>query len=221
MTPATSRALLALSLLLLVAVALAWISWPDDDPRADLRAVRSIAATSTSTTTSTTTSTPAASSTSSTTTTTAPPLQPLVLPVRVQIPSIGLDAPVVAVALQPDGQMELPPAADVGWYELGPSPGQPGSAVLAAHVDYAGQRGAFFDLRSVAPGAEVLVEGDGTSRRFIVSSREQVAKDAVRLERYFTAQGPARITLITCGGVFDRGVGHYRDNVILTADLVP
>jgi sortase (surface protein transpeptidase) len=117
--------------------------------------------------------------------------------------------------------MELPPAADVGWYELGPSPGQPGSAVLAAHVDYGGQRGAFFDLRSVAPGAEVLVEGDGTSRRFIVSGREQVAKDAVRLERYFTAQGPARITLITCGGVFDRGVGHYRDNVILTADLAP
>jgi hypothetical protein len=91
--------------------------------------------------------------------------------------------------------------------------------VLAAHVDYGGQRGAFFDLRSVPVGAEVFVDGDGTTRRFVVSLREQLPKDAVALERYFTAEGPERLTLITCGGAFDRGAGHYVDNIILTADL--
>jgi sortase (surface protein transpeptidase) len=116
--------------------------------------------------------------------------------------------------------MEIPPATEVGWYRLGPSPGAQGSSVLAAHVDYAGERGAFFDLASIAEGAEVVVEGGGTSATFVVTAREQIAKDEVDLSRYFTAEGPTRITLITCGGAFDSGVGHYQDNIIVTAEPI-
>ena len=211
MTWLTSRVLFALSLLLLVVVTLAWLAWPDNAPRSDLKAVRAVV--TTSTTTTTTLLGPARIVTP------APVDAPRVVPDRVRIPALGLDAPVVSVALEPDGDMEIPPATDVGWYQLGPAPGQLGSAVLAAHVDFGGKRGAFFDLRSVPVGAEVIVDGDGASRRFTVTAREQLAKDAVQLDRYFTAEGPARITLITCGGAFDRGAGHYQDNIIITADL--
>jgi len=215
MTPSRSRLLLVLSIAVLAVVAVAWLAWPASDGRADLEAVRPIATTTRPepVTTSSATAPPAAP------TTTAPAPLPLVDPTRVRVPSIGLDARVVPVGLQPDGQMEVPSATDVGWYRLGPPPAAPGSSVLAAHVDFGGERGAFFDLRSVPVGAEVLVDGGGQTRRFVVSNREQVAKDAVALERYFTAEGPARLTLITCGGAFDRGTGHYLDNVILTADL--
>ena len=217
MTWITPRALLALSLLLLGAVVVAWLVWPDDTPRSDLRAVAAVVATSTSTTAM------VSPPVSTRPTTPAVPMAaaPVLRPDRVRVPAIGLDAPIVSVALEPDGQMEIPSATDVGWYRLGPAPGQQGSAVLAAHVDYGGQRGAFFDLRSAPVGAEVIVDGDGVSRRFTVTSREQVAKDDVQLGRYFTAEGPARIALITCGGAFDRGAGHYQDNIIITADLVP
>jgi hypothetical protein len=215
MTAARSRLVFVVSVAVLVVVALAWIVWPDRDGSADLEAVAPIA----------TTTAPAATSTAPDTVATTvppPPLPgPLVTPTRLRVAAIGLDAPVVPVGLRPDGQMEVPSATAVGWYRLGPVPGATGSSVLAAHVDYAGQRGAFFDLRSVPVGAEVLVDGDGATRRFVVSSREQVAKADVALDRYFTAEGPARLTLITCGGAFDRGVGHYVDNVIVTADLVP
>jgi hypothetical protein len=61
-----------------------------------------------------------------------------------------------------------------------------------------------------------VVEGDGTSATFIVTGREQVAKDEVDLSRYFTNQGDPRLTLITCGGAFDQGVRHYEDNIIIT-----
>ncbi len=215
MTPRTSRALLTISATLAVAVVVAWFAWPDADGGADLEAVAPIAATTSSappTTTTATGLTPQAPSTS------VPVDPPLVTPVRVRVPSIGLDARVVAVGLRPDGQMEVPAGTDVGWYRLGPVPGATGSAVLAAHVDFDGRRGAFFDLRSVPVGAEVFVDGDGTTRRFVVTVREQLAKDAVALDRYFTAEGPERLTLITCGGAFDRGSGHYVDNIIITAD---
>lgn len=217
MNPTRSRLLLVLSVSILVAVAAAWLAWPDSDGSADLEAVAPIVTSTTgpTTTSSTTAAPPAVSST------TVPAPAAPVTPARLRVPAIGLDAEVVPVGLRPDGQMEVPSATAVGWYRLGPAPGADGSSVLAAHVDYAGQRGAFFDLRSLPIGAEVLVDGDGATRRFVVSAREQVAKAEVQLDRYFTADGPARITLITCGGAFDGGAGHYVDNIIVTADLVP
>jgi sortase (surface protein transpeptidase) len=203
-----ATALLIASLLALTAVVAAWAAWPGGGGSADLRAVGPVV--STSTNPSTTTPPPTAPAPTTT-------LPPGVEPRRLQIPSIGVEAAVTPVGLEVDGDMEIPPAAEVGWYRLGPRPGDAGSAVLAGHVDFNGQRGAFFDLRSVAVGAEVVVVGDGTTRRFVVTEREQIPKDQVDLGRYFTHDGPDRITLITCGGVFDGGEGSYDDNIIITA----
>jgi sortase (surface protein transpeptidase) len=140
----------------------------------------------------------------------------------VQIPAIGVDAAVVRVGLDGDGLMQIPPPADAGWYEPGPSPGEAGSAVLAAHIDFNGQRGAFFDIRSLPVGAEVVVLGEGGERRaFTVTAREQLPKAEIDLRRYFTRDGPPRLTLITCGGAFDRGGGRYQDNIVVTASPAP
>lgn len=211
MTPFRSRILLAVSTVLVVAVALAWAFWPTSEDRADLQTVAPVVTTTSTTTPSTTR--PAV--TAPTTTTTAPP--PAVTPNRLRIPALGVDAAVVPVGLAVNGDMEIPGARDVGWYDLGPRPGEPGSAVLAAHIDYAGQPGAFFDLGSIPVGAEVIVAGEDGEQRFVVEQREQVAKADVDLSRFFTNEGPTRITLITCGGAFDKSIRHYEDNLIITA----
>ncbi|CAN5505877.1 hypothetical protein BH10ACT1_BH10ACT1_11650 [soil metagenome] len=215
MTTLRARIGLSLSLAVLVALVAAWTWWPDHDGRADLRAVPAVT-TTTEAATSTTTTGPAVTTTTElpSPTSTAPTG---IEPTRLRVPSLGIDAPIVPVGLAPDRQMEIPPATDVGWYRLGPRPGDAGSAVLAAHVDYGGRRGAFFDLAGIPVGGEVLVDGPDGTRRFVVTIREQVAKAEVHLERYFTAEGPERLTLITCGGAFSRSAGHYQDNLIITA----
>ena len=210
MSPRRSRLVLVGCTLVLVALLAAWVWWPRSPDRADL-----VGAPTPPTVTSTTATT-APSTTLPPTTSTVPPSPIVAEPTRLRVPSLSLDAAVVPVGLDAEGLMEIPPATEVGWYRLGPSPGAHGSSVLAAHVDYAGQRGAFFDLASLAVGAEVVVEGDGTSATFVVTGREQVAKDEVDLSRYFTNQGDPRLTLITCGGAFDQGAGHYEDNIIVT-----
>lgn len=181
--------------------------------------------TSTSTTTTTTTTT-APTTTPPPTTTTAPvtttaPSGPAGAPMRLRIPTIGVDASIDGVGLAGDGQMEIPPAEDVGWYELGPRPGAAGSSVLAAHVDYGGRRGAFFDLAKVPVGAPLEVTTSNGSQRFVVVTRKQIAKADIDLAEYFTADGPARLTLITCGGSFNRRIGHYQDNLVITAEPAP
>ena len=92
-SPRIARILIVASLVALAGVLLAVVTGPSSEPRSDLVQV----AAAPPTTASTSTTLP------STTTTVAP--QP---PARLRIPSIGVDAPVVPVGLDPDGSMEVP-----------------------------------------------------------------------------------------------------------------
>ena len=139
-------------------------------------------------------------------------------PTRIRIPSIGVDAPVIAVGIQPGiNALEVPDVDRVGWYRLGPSPGQTGSAVLAGHVDGEGRPGVFWRLGQLAPGDRITVDYEGTGPRdFVVTGRQQVPKDELPAE-LFSRAGPPRLALITCGGAFDRTSRHYDDNVVVVA----
>ena len=145
-------------------------------------------------------------------------------PVRLTAPGLGVDAAVDAVGVQPDGQMLLPDDVDrVGWYRFGPPPGAGGSAVIAGHVDDREQGlGAMAAFREAEVGQEVQVtDGAGTTTRWRVVSRELIEKQVLPLDRLFGRDGPARLTLITCGGPFLPEFGSYRDNVVVVAEPVP
>lgn len=142
----------------------------------------------------------------------------VVAPVALRIPALGIDAPVRPVGVEPDGEMEVPAASDVGWYRFGPTPGAAGSAVLAAHVDYDGQRGVFFDLRELTGGERVEVTlADGTQQAYEVQGVEQIPKGDLRDSGVFARTGAPRLTLITCGGSFDADARSYRDNIVVYA----
>ena len=152
-------------------------------------------------------------------TTTAPqPLDPGD-PVRVTISAIGVDAPLVPVGLRSDGAMETPDFGHAAWYQPGPRPGEPGPAVLVAHVD-AREQGpdVFFRLRDLRPGDRVTVHYTDSARTFTVTDTEQAAKTTLPTERIWPATTDPVLRLITCGGAFDRSAGSYLDNVIVYAD---
>ena len=138
-------------------------------------------------------------------------------PTRLRIDAIGVDAPVVALGVADSGEMDVPTDADtVAWYEYGPSPGQPGSAVLAAHVDYNGRRGVFFDLSDLPAGATLTVEfEDAAPRTFTVVEDALIAKEALPVDRLFRRDGRPALTLITCGGEFNAATRSYRNNVVV------
>lgn len=142
-------------------------------------------------------------------------------PVGVTIAALGIrDAPVLAVGVRDDGELEVPGADDVGWYRYGPRPGDPGSAMLAAHVAFNGEDGVFRHLTRLGVGEVVDVRfADGTVRSFRVTGREQHAKEALPSD-VWAVDGPPRLALVTCGGTFDRTASSYRDNVVVYAEPV-
>lgn len=146
---------------------------------------------------------------------------PVVRPVRLDIPAIGVRATALPTGVDAAGEFDVPPSVDtVGWYRFGPDlAARAGSVVIAGHVDSATQgTGAFFRLGDLGPGDRVTVLGsDGRIRRYRVVAREIEPKATIRLYRYFGTTGPPRLTLMTCGGPFDRASRNYRDNVVVTA----
>jgi sortase (surface protein transpeptidase) len=137
-------------------------------------------------------------------------------PTRVVIPAIDVDAELVPVGLDGDGAMDVPDFGLAGWYTEGPAPGHPGPAAIAAHVDSRAGPDVFYRLRELAPGDEVHVTYDsGDEVSFVVRVREQAPKDELPGDRIWPVTSERLLTLITCGGDFDRGVRSYEDNVIV------
>ena len=141
-------------------------------------------------------------------------------PIRLEIGDLSIQAAIEPVGYDAENdEMEVPQSASVaGWYEFSATPGEAGSAVLAAHVDWNGRQGAFFDLYLSEVGTRVVVEfDDGTFTEFEVFAAEQYDKKALPTDEIFTRQGEPVLTLITCGGVFNESVRSYEDNVVVFA----
>lgn len=97
-------------------------------------------------------------------------------------PAIGVATPVAPVELDADGVIQAPPLAQsnlVGWYRHGPRPGEIGPAVILGHLDTVSGPAVFAGLADLRAGDTITITAaDGTRHTFIVSSHEQVAKNA-------------------------------------------
>jgi sortase (surface protein transpeptidase) len=141
------------------------------------------------------------------------------LPARVRIPAIGVDAPVIRLGLDRNGALEVPTRwGDAGWYVHSPRPGAPGPAVIAGHVDSTSGPAVFYRLGALHRGASIrVVRADGTTARFRVQRVERWPKAHFPTRRVYGDTRRPTLRLITCGGAFDSGTGHYTDNTIVFA----
>lgn len=141
------------------------------------------------------------------------------LPARISIPAIGVDARVIRLGLDRDGALEVPGRwGDAGWYVHSPRPGAPGPAVLAGHVDSTSGPAVFYRLGALRRGAAIrIARADGTTARFRVQRVERWPKAHFPTSRVYGNTRRPTLRLITCGGAFDGGTGHYTDNTIVFA----
>lgn len=144
-----------------------------------------------------------------------------VVPVRVSIGRLGVQAPVDPVGVYEDGSVEIPEdITRVGWYQFGAGPGQgSGSTVIVGHRDgFDEGPGAFYSISALEPGDVVeLALADGSTRSYEVVSREAIDRGLLPSDGVFDEDGPERLTLISCIGYFDRDNGGYQQNVVVTA----
>jgi hypothetical protein len=144
------------------------------------------------------------------------------LPVRLQIPAIGVSTTLVKLGRLPDGTLEVPKAwGTAGWYDQGPRPGQPGPAVILGHVDSKAGPAVFYRLQTLRPGDTVRVGlADGRTLVFRVQRLQRYPKNQFPTQAVYFPTLDRELRLITCGGDFDYARDSYVDNIVVYATLV-
>jgi sortase (surface protein transpeptidase) len=142
-------------------------------------------------------------------------------PLRLRVPSIGVDTHLMALGLTTAGALEVPPNGfPAGWYTGSPTPGQLGPAIIAGHVHWNGRPGVFYRLGQVRPGARVKVRRkDGLTVVFIVTKVRDYSKARFPSRAVYGNIPRAGLRLITCGG-FNQQTATYDDNIVVFAKLV-
>ncbi|MDL5205166.1 class F sortase [Streptomyces sp. ALI-76-A] len=147
---------------------------------------------------------------------------PYSMPDRVRIPSIRVDAPVMAVGLDADGWVGAPPPEDpnlAGWFTGAVTPGEKGTAIVVGHVDNKQGPAVFYGLGALKPGHRVeIARQDGKTAVFEIYGIEVFEKDNFPGDRVYGSKGSPELRVITCGGGFSKQNG-YDGNVVAFARL--
>jgi sortase A len=107
--------------------------------------------------------------------------------IRIQIPSISVDAPIV----QGDGWEQL--KKGVGQHIGSSNPGEKGNVVLSAHNDIFGE--IFRDLDRLNPGDEIIVYTNQRAHSYFVSDSEVIEPTQVEV---MESNPQPTLTLISC-----------------------
>jgi sortase (surface protein transpeptidase) len=153
----------------------------------------------------------------------APRGVPQGLPVRLEIPEIGVDSFVEDAFITPQGAMEVPSGTvDVAWFALGPHPGQLGSAVIGGHFGIEnGVPFVFYSLNKLKAGDNIyIIDDEGDTLTFVVSSTALYAANADATTVFTSSDGLAHLNLVTCEGTWNEIAGEYPDRTVVFANEV-
>ncbi len=145
------------------------------------------------------------------------------LPVRLKIPGINVDATVEYVGLIPGGVMGVTKErANVSWLNIGPRPGEIGSAVIAGHYGWKDGKAAVFDnLYKLRKGDKLYVEDEkGAVISFVVRESRKYDPKADASDVFFSNDGKPHLNLITCEGVWDKVSKSYSKRLVVFTDKV-
>jgi Sortase domain len=167
---------------------------------------------------------------------------PVVVPLVLRMPAIGVDAPMVGVGITSENAMDAP-EGDLGdpvwqqafWYRGSAIPGALSTALIAGHIDGPGGSPAIFGhLDALRPGDLIVVHDTrtGLDVRFAANesttySLAEAAEPAVLTRIYGdgpvagkwavpSKDGLSHLTLITCAGTFRNGTHDHRLAVFAT-----
>jgi hypothetical protein len=146
--------------------------------------------------------------------------QAILSPQFLVIPKISTATAIEPVGRNADGQMKTPRDwRNSGWYQPGKKPGEKGHAVFAAHRDWDGNAGPFYNLPELSFGDNVFVAGKEAIHVYTVVESNSYTRTADPASVIFENRDSPMITLISCEGDFVDAAGTYDERRVVQAKL--
>ena len=143
-------------------------------------------------------------------------------PSRIIIPSLNIDTTFeTPLKLNADKTVAVPTSYDkVGWYEGGATPGEIGPAVILGHVDSYQGPAVFYSLGQLKKGDNIAItREDGTTATFEVQTLERYERKDFPTELVYGQTDQSVLRLVTCSGIFNKGIQEYSHNLVVYATL--
>lgn len=143
------------------------------------------------------------------------------LPIRLAIPVLNVDSTVEYVGVNVGGEMEVPKGpTSTAWFNLGPRPGEEGSAVISGHFGWKNGIPAVFDnLHKLKRGDKIYITDDnGASTSFVVREIRSYDQNADASDVFGSIDGKAHLNLVTCQGVWNKNLKSYSNRLVAFAD---
>ena len=143
------------------------------------------------------------------------------LPARLEIPKLNINTAIEDVGLASDGSMDVPKGPDdAAWFDLGPRPGETGSAVIDGHSGYKNNAPAVFDsLYKLQKGDDIYVQSaDGTTTIFVVQGFRNYDPTANAENVFNSNDGKAHLNLITCSGDWNANAQTHSKRLVVFTD---
>jgi sortase (surface protein transpeptidase) len=146
-------------------------------------------------------------------------------PTSIDIPAIGVHSSLLALGLNSDGTIQVPPLyakpSEAAWYKYSVTPGQAGTSVIEGHIDTYQGPSVFYRLGALRPGNEVDVTlADGMVAVFRVTGVRQYSKTAFPTGAFYGDTAYPSLHLVTCGGSFDSATRQYLSSTVVYAALI-
>jgi LPXTG-site transpeptidase (sortase) family protein len=154
---------------------------------------------------------------------------------KMVIAKYGVSAPLTYRSVGLDGVMPNPEGPDdvayydfTAWTGKGGAPGRGGNGVFAGHVDSGLKackngtvappcQAVFWDISNLRVGDEIEVHLSGTVHKYKVTSNQPVNANNGPWDQIVSASAQESITLITCGGDFNRETREYTNRQVVVA----
>jgi LPXTG-site transpeptidase (sortase) family protein len=143
------------------------------------------------------------------------------LPVQIRIPKIGVDTIVEQVGITSQGEIGVPEGpTGVVWFNLGPHPGENGSAVITGHYGWKDGIVAVFDnLYKLEEGDKIYIEDDkGKTITFVMRESRRYDPEADSSDVFISNDNKSHLNLITCEGVWNKDQKSYSKRLVVFAD---
>lgn len=142
------------------------------------------------------------------------------VPLRLQIPAIGVDTQLVGLGLAKGGSLDVTKSGfPASWYTGAPTPGEIGPAIIAGHSSWSKSPAVFYRLGSLKANDLITVgRQDGTVATFRVTRVQAFAKSNFPTKTVYGNINFAGLRLITCGG-YSIYTGENEKNIVVFAEL--